>query len=113
MLVDFDHDIASMAVSMHEVMLHQHRKECLCADIGDNSVEIMNIVFIETYGVALDELLDQHFVGRLRVGTGKSHIFVNCHRIERIDILLLLQEGELGGKDVLQGDFSHRYFEEF
>jgi hypothetical protein len=71
-------NVASVAVSMHQVVLHQHGKKRLRSDIGDDFVHIVIVAFVKAYRFSLNELLDQYFVGRLRMHFWESNIpFIN------------------------------------
>lgn len=98
---------------MHEIMLHEHWEKGLCSQICDDFIETMHVALIETDRLALDELFDQDFVGRLRVCFGEGKMTINYYTIESIDVLLFLEEWQLFGEYSLERLVGDGDFEKF
>lgn len=107
-----------MAISVDEVILHQHLKESSGSKAGDNFIEWVPNFFIVSHGYSLDEGLDQHSVlGVLLEGKREVNIMAFLkHPIESVEILHLESEIDLLSQSSLKrrlayGDL-HRWREE-
>lgn len=68
----------------------------------------MIVALVKAYRFSLNELLDQYFVGRLRMHFWESNIpFIN-YSVELIKVAFFLQEHNLFIQNFLKGMFSDR-----
>lgn len=86
-----------MAISMNEIILHQHREKCLSSYIRNQPIQIMLVILVIRNGLTINELLDQNFISRLREGLWESDILINDESIKFIDIFLLMGKVQLLG----------------
>jgi hypothetical protein len=97
-----------VAVRVHEVVLHEHGKESLGSDVGNHLVHVVHVGLVETDGLPVNILLNQHLVGRLLVGYRETDVAVQHQLVETVNVPLLLQEGQLLRQYLLQRVLSNR-----
>ena len=104
---DGDHNIATMAVSVNEIMLDEHLKKSIGSDPCNELVHLVFILLVVSNRLPLNERHYEDFFRCIFVCNREVNIGVFEDFIIFVQVAHLCSEIELGKKQVLKGLFIY------